>query len=82
MLGTLVLITIFIGVVCVVVLLASRKKELLQRMLFWAGVGAAFLALAYIFIGPNRFEQYDSINGVALGIFALTLLVASRVYPA
>ena len=71
-----------IGVVCVVVLLASRKKELLQRVLFWAGVGAAFLALAYIFLGPNRFEQYDSIRGVALGIFALTLRVASKVYPA
>ena len=38
MLGTLVSIAISIGVVCVVVLLASQKKELLQRVLFWAGV--------------------------------------------
>ncbi len=82
MLGPLVFITISIGVVCVVVLLASRKKELLQRILFWAGVSAAFLAPVYIFLGSNRFEQYDSIKGVALGIFALTLLLASKVYPA
>ncbi len=40
MLGTLVFIAISIGVVCVVVLLASRKKELLQRVLFWVGAGA------------------------------------------
>ncbi len=78
MLGTLVFIAISIGVVCVVVLLASRNKELLQRVLFWAGVGAAFLALVYIFLG---FEQYDSIKGVALGIVALTLLVASKHIP-
>ena len=65
-----------------VVLLASRKKELLQRVLFWVGVSTASLALVYIFLGPNRFEQYDSIKPVALGIVALTLLVASKVYPA
>ncbi len=63
-------------------LAGKPEKELLQRVLFWAGVGAALLAPAYIFLGPNRFEQYDSIKGVALGIFALTLLVASKVYPA
>ncbi len=80
MLGTLVFIAISIGVVCVVVWLASQKKELLQRMLFWAGMGAAFLALIYIFLGPNTFEQYESIKGVALGIVALTLLVASKIY--
>ena len=80
MLGTLVFIAISIGVVCVLVLLASRKKELLQRVLFWVGVSTAFLTLIYTFLGSNSFEQYDSIKAVALGIVALTLLVASKVY--
>ncbi len=80
MLGTLVFIAISIGVVCVVVLLANRKKGLLRRVLFWVGVSLAFLALVYTFLGSNSFEHYDSIKAVALGIVALTMLVASKVY--
>ncbi len=80
MLGTRVFIAISIGVVCVVVLLARGKKQLLQRVLFGVGLSVAFLALAYTFLGSNSFEQYDAIKAVALGIVALALLVASKVY--